>query len=407
MSKIRKVVHFIREYSVPLLVGVIGAVVWKNLSPDTYTAFVHTPLFGEHIDLHFLINDVFMVFFFATAGIEIVYSMLPGGVLSPLSKAVMPLMATAGGVLGPVAIFFALNSAFGSPEFVSGWGICTATDIALSWLLAGLIFGKRHPAINFLLLLAVADDGIGMAIIAVFYPDPNLPTEYAWLLLILAGMGLAYLMRKKGVRNWMAYIFGAGILSWIGLYNAHMHPALALIFIVPFIPHKAGAVSASHQNEPPGIHDEDIREDDSSPISDCESTLAYFVDFGLVFFGITNAGVEFSGISTLTWIICISLIAGKTGGIILLSRIAMLLKFDPPKGITFKEISIIGVVAGAGLTVALFVAGVAFTDPVLQVSAKMGALFSSVVFVVAPLLGKAFRVRRINTPEELAALSKE
>jgi NhaA family Na+:H+ antiporter len=316
----------------------------------------------------------------------------------------MPLMATAGGVLGPTIVFFVLNSAVGAPEFARGWGICTATDIALSWLLARLVFGKHHPAVNFLLLLAVADDGIGMGIIAVFYPDPSLPTEYAWLLLILAGMGAAMLLKKLRVNSWPAYIFGAGALSWIGLYKAHMHPALALIFIVPFIPHKILAKNEAPLEDVPAIHDDDIRLSDQSPIANCENKLSYFVDFGLVFFGITNAGVEFSGISTLTWIVCVSLIVGKAGGIMLFSRIATLLSFKPPKGMGFKEIGVIGLIAGAGLTVALFVAGAAFTDPGLQASAKMGALFSSAVFILAPLIGRAARMKRISTPEDLEQL---
>jgi NhaA family Na+:H+ antiporter len=256
-------------------------------------------------------------------------------------------------------------------------------------------------------LLAVADDGIGVAIIAVFYPDPELPTEYAWLLLVLVGMAVAYLMQKIGVRNWMMYVFGAGALSWFGLYNAHLHPALALVFIVPFIPHKTAARIPEHIEDAPDIHEDNIRAEDRSPISKCENSLAGFVDFGLIFFGITNAGVEFSAMSTLTWIVCISLVVGKTGGIMILSRIAMLLSFKAPAGVRFKEIGVIGIIAGAGLTVALFVAGVAFTDPSLQVSAKMGALFSSVVFIIAPLIGKAARIRRITTPEELETLYRD
>ncbi|MDR0356837.1 MAG: Na+/H+ antiporter NhaA, partial [Clostridiales Family XIII bacterium] len=383
------IIHKIREYSIPLIIGVVVSIVWKNLSPESYDTVVFTPIFGEHIDLHFLVNDVFMVFFFAVAGIEIVHSLMPGGVLFPVKRAVLPLMSTLGGVLGPVIVFFALNTAFGSADFVSGWGICTATDIALSWLLARIIFGAHHPAVNFLLLLAVADDGIGMFVIAVFYPDPNVPAEYGWLLLIAAGMGVAYILRRLRVRNWAIYVFCAGILSWIGLYNAHLHPALALIFIVPFIP-------ASEDRKSKSELEGGARTHELLAIDRCKNSLSPFVDFGLIFFGITNAGVQFSAISSLTWIVCISLIVGKTLGIVLFSRIATLLSFKPPEHVGFKETCVIGLIAGAGLTVALFVAGVAFTDQTLQISAKMGALFSSAVFVIAPLLSKALKIKRID-----------
>ncbi|HAI08963.1 MAG TPA: sodium:proton antiporter, partial [Dehalococcoidia bacterium] len=83
---------------------------------------------------------------------------------------------------------------------------------------------------------AVADDGIGLGIIAVFYPDPDLPVMPAWLLVTAAGMGAAFAMRRLGVSSWVPYIAIAGTLSWIGLIKASIEPALALVPIVPFLP---------------------------------------------------------------------------------------------------------------------------------------------------------------------------
>src|SRR5699024_1541828 len=114
---------------------------------------------------HWLVNDIFMVFFFGIAAVEIVEAMLPGGALNPPSKAVNPLFGTLGGVLGPVAVYFALSYMIGGDQTEAinkGWGIPTATDIALAWLVARVVFGESHPAVNFLLLLAVADDAIGL-----------------------------------------------------------------------------------------------------------------------------------------------------------------------------------------------------------------------------------------------------
>ncbi len=80
---------------------------------------------------------------------------------------------------------------WGEGSLSRGWGIPTATDIALAWLVARAVFGKGHPAINFLLLLAVADDAIGLGIIAVFYGDPSNPARPEWLGLVAAGMAIA------------------------------------------------------------------------------------------------------------------------------------------------------------------------------------------------------------------------
>ena len=128
------------------------------------------PWWHHYATLHFLINDLFMVVFFGVAAKEITEACLPGGALNPVSKAINPLLGTIGGVVGPVGVYFVLNAipGFGQEVWANGWGIPTATDIALAWLIARLVFGNGHPAIAFLLLLAVADDGIGLGIIAIF-----------------------------------------------------------------------------------------------------------------------------------------------------------------------------------------------------------------------------------------------
>ena len=175
--------NLLREFSIPLIAGVLTALAWVNAAPDSYRQFNHGHFWGP-FSFHFVTNDIFMVFFFGLAAVEITQSCLPGGDLNPVRKAVNPLLATLGGVIGPVAVYLLLNSLIGSPALTNGWGIPTATDIALAWLAARLIFGNNHPVIAFLLLLAIADDAIGLVIIALFYPDPHLPAEPSWLILI-------------------------------------------------------------------------------------------------------------------------------------------------------------------------------------------------------------------------------
>lgn len=377
-----------REYSIPLILGVVIALIWANLSPDSYHDFIHNPIFG-HVNFHFLINDIFMVFFFAIAGIEIVNSLSPGGALNPMRKAVTPLLATAGGIIGPVVIFFILNGLLGNSSFSNGWGVCTATDIALAWLLARIVFGKNHPAVSFLLLLAVADDAIGLIIIAIFYPDPNAPVEPLWLLLTLLGMFLAALLNKKQVQSYIPYIFVAGTIAWVGMFNAHLHPALSLVFIVPFLPRKGQATEGIDIH---GVNEAPIH----STLNRFEHQIAPFVDYGLIFFGISNAGVEFSSISNLTWIIFSSLVIGKMMGISIFTGIASLLGFHLPKGMTSKDVILAGIIGGMGLTVALFVVDSAYTDGAIQGAAKMGALFTVAVFIIAMVMGKLLNIKKVR-----------
>ena len=380
----------IREYSIPLIAGVIVAIIFANVAPDLYDKIINTPIVGHKVSLQWFVKDIFMVFFFGIAGVEIVNALSKGGPLNPLKKAATPLLATAGGVLGPIACFFVLNSIIGSPDFANGWGITTATDIALAWLVAKIVFGKNHPAVSFLLLLAVVDDAIGLAIIAIFYPDPHHPTQLQYLGLVVAGMVVAYLFRKFKINSVIVYVLVAGGLAWAGMYNAGLHPSLALIFIVPFMP-KAGAVD--EHADAHGVSDAH----GESTLHRFEEKVSPVVDYGLFFFGFSNAGVEFSQLSNLTWIVLIALIVGKTLGISIFSLISTkVLRFPLPDGMKAKDVVAAGVVAGMGLTVALFVCSAAFVDVNLQGAAKMGALFTVLAAPIAIVVSKLLRIEKRN-----------
>lgn len=391
-SQVKKTINFLQEFSIPLISGVIIALLWANLSPESYHHFVHNE-FISGLSVHFLVNDIFMVFFFAMATVEITQSLLPGGDLNPLKRAVNPLMATLGGVLGPITVYFALNYFMGSPDFFKGWGIPTATDIALAWLVARLVFGAHHPAVSFLLLLAIADDGIGLLIIALFYPDPSNPVMPMWLTITLLGMLVAFILRKKQVKSYWPYVILGGTLSWIGLYLTGIHASLALVFIVPFMPHNPVERAHLFEDDP----------EDHSTLKDFEHQWKIFVDFGLLMFGLTNAGVEFSAINTVTWLILLALVVGKTGGIFILGSLANLMGFPLPEGMKHKELFTAGLVASMGLTVALFVAGVAFTDLEIQGAAKMGALFSAGSVILSFAAGKLLGIKRVTAERKNTA----
>ena len=128
----------------------IAGLVFANIDIHAYEDMVdyhifgeNTKIFGKAVTVHFLVNEIFMVFFFGIATKEITESVLPGGALNPIPKAINPLMGTLGGVIGPAGLFFLLAWVFygGSSDLstvANGWGIPTATDIALAWLVAHL-----------------------------------------------------------------------------------------------------------------------------------------------------------------------------------------------------------------------------------------------------------------------------
>ena len=198
-----RVYRLLVDNSALLLVGAVLALVWANLAPASYGRFAHA--------LHFAANDIGMVFFFALAAKEVFEATLPGGPLGSVRSAALPVLAASGGMLGPALLFLGIAHSLGIPGLVHGWAIPCATDIAFSALVARAIFGRGHPAVPFLLLLAIADDALGLMILAVFYPSgPLRPLEArrAWS---ARGMAIAWLLRRRGVRSFWPYVLGAGV----------------------------------------------------------------------------------------------------------------------------------------------------------------------------------------------------
>jgi len=263
---------YLTEYSLLLIMGAIIALIWANTSFDSYHHFVeyviwdHAWIGHAHMDaeghihrtltFHYLVNDLLMALFFAIAGKEVWEAVaLKNGSLRG-KKSLTPLIATSGGMFGPIAVYLGLAMFMGKEVFemtANGWAIPTATDIAFSYLVGRLVFGAGHPAVGFLLLLAIADDAAGLIILAIFYPSGEVAP--IWLLLSLAAaIGVYFfanwlprrLDRGKQDRpnstfvnkqlGFLPYII-AGCISWYGFMRSGIHPALGLLPIVPAIPH--------------------------------------------------------------------------------------------------------------------------------------------------------------------------
>ncbi len=427
-----RVWNYISNYSILLILGAALALAWANTNPDTYHHFVELPLWfnswigvdihhwtlaygaaAHHYEIgdvekvvtvHYLVNDLLMAFFFAIAAKEVWEAViLKNGSLRG-RKAATPLVATAGGMLGPVVVYLGIALLLGSDTFSAvsrGWAIPTATDIAFSYLVGRIVFGAGHPAVRFLLLLAIADDAGGLIILAIFYPSGELAPE--WLLMSF-GAALAvfalfnWLPRRldKGnpmrtrstwVRKWLGpwpYAL-AGAVSWYGFAQSGLHPALGLLPIVPAIPHADRAFGLFAEAEK---YLTDL-------LNVIEHVLKNPVEVVLFLFGLTNAGVEFSSIGAPTWLVMAGLLIGKPLGIFTFGWIAARpLGLGLPAGMRTADLVVVGAVAAIGFTVALFVASVAFDPGAVQDAAKMGALFSFGAAAVAIVVGKLFRVEK-------------
>jgi NhaA family Na+:H+ antiporter len=399
--------RFIVDNSLPLIIGTLAALVWANFAylndSDSYRRFVEfdfASLWAGHhetseaihsgshgLTLHFIVNDVLMALFFAIAGKEVWESMLPGGSLANPKKAITPLLATVGGVLGPAMVYLVGTYITGTNDVLGkGWAIPCATDIAFSYLIARVIFGAGHPAIAFLLLLAIADDATGLIILALFYPQAAVRPE--WLLLTLAGLLTVMVMRRRyRLHSHWWYIAIPGVMCWISFYMANIHPALGLVPIIPLLPHAHTDLGIFAKAE--------LKRHDT--LSEFEAFWKTPVEGILGLFGLVNAGVVLSSFGVGTYLVLAGLLIGKPLGVVGLTWFAeKVLKLEKPAGMTYRHVAIVGMVAGIGFTVALFVSIAAFREPgAVQDSVKMGALLSFAAGPLALILARVLNVRSV------------
>ena len=448
-------IAFLYENSLFLIAGAVGALIWANVNADSYNHFVNLNLLGgdaqhsveaehgaehgagesshaeshavaavddahtedhgaaehnashgaetEHAGGHhhgftisFLINDILMALFFAIAAKEVWEAMLPGGALSNPKKAATPLMATLGGIVAPAGVYLACAAATGQSALMGGWAVPCATDIAFSYLVARLIFGQGHPAIAFLLLLAIADDAAGLVILAIFYPSAPLAPE--WLALAAGAVGMCYAMRHFRVHSHWAYLLVPGVMSWIAFYKAGIHPALGLVPIIPALPHAKTDLGLFAREE--------LKRDDT--LNEFEHWWKDPVELILGLFGLANAGVAFSAVGGGTWAVLAGLIIGKPLGITLFTWLAQkLFRLEIPGGMNYRHVVTLGMVAAIGFTVALFVSTAAFGGGKAPVeildSVKMGALGSFGAAILAILLGRSLGIRPQKSLDEALA----
>jgi NhaA family Na+:H+ antiporter len=317
------------------------------------------------------------VFFFALAVKEIIEATLPGGPLESPREAVVPVLAAAGGMIGPAGLYVIQVAAMGRPELMPGWAIPCATDIAFSYLAARFIFPRNHPAIPFLLLLAIADDALGLILLALFYPAAQV-SLLTFVALMLPALGITIWLKRRRTMSFWPYLILGGGLSWAAMFLGGLHPALALVPILPFMPHAKRDL---------GLLDP-RKHDLLDSLNRFEHAWKIPVQFILMLFGLVNAGVMFSSVGPASWIVFLSLLLGKPLGIVGMTFLAVRIGLRTPGGLSYRDATVMAIAAGVGFTVALFFATAAFRPGPLLDEAKMGALMSFLAAPIAIALGR-------------------
>ena len=428
-----RISRFINEEAyggVLLIIATIIALIWANSAFfDSYHYIWHEYKVGfvwGNIDmvasLHHWINDGLMALFFFVVGLEIKREVM-GGELSSLKKASLPIAAAIGGMILP-ATFYAI-AVINYPEYINGWGIPMATDIAFALGLLAML-GNRVP-LNlkiFLTALAIADDLGAVLVIAIFYTESIDYNE-----LLYAGICLVILIAANfsGIRRTIFYaIIGfAGV--WIAFIYSGVHATIAGVLIALTIPARTKIGEAAYIDkltnylnkfklEKPDdkstlltkeqVHViseiQDLNKEAHTPLQKLEHSLhpvtAYFI---LPVFALSNAGVHIDGkvIDMLVHpisigIIC-GLILGKFIGISLFSRLVVKFKFATlPEGVTWNQIYGVAFLAGIGFTMSMFISDLAFKDESFKQIAKVGIMAASLLSAVIGMIWLSFASKK-------------
>ena len=354
-----------------MIVAMFASVICANTSlRESIAHFWETPLFVGLGDLSFSkslewwVNDVLMVFFFLQVGLELKKEMKEGFLSDP-KQILVPALAAFGGIICPAIIFAILNNKY--PQYMNGWAIPTATDIAFAVCVLMLV-GKAIPqaAKIFLLAVAIFDDLGAILIIAIFY-------NQGVSLDLLGYAGLAcfvlYMLNKMQVTAFVPYMI-LGVVLWYCFLNGGFHTTIAGVVVAMAYPMR-------------------VTRKTYSPLEKLVGVIKPWVDLLILpVFAFASAGLYLGDVTletfthTLTLGIIFGLFFGKQIGIfgttwlLIKSKIAVF-----PKGV--KTIDLYGVasVAGIGFTMALFVGKLSLPAE-MQGEIRLGILCGSVLSAI-------------------------
>ena len=347
-----------------VILAAVIAVSWSNLSA-TYSRLWHTEValgFGQRfatLDLEHLIGEVAMSAFFLLVGLEIRREMVSGH-LQTRSSRIAPLVAAVAGTVLPAAIYLALAA----PGDGRGWPIPTATDIALVVGVFALLAKRLHPAARVLLLsIAVLDDVIGIALLAL------LSTGDLRLFPLALAFGVTAVSAWFGRHRHLP--IAALILLWLGLlvllFSSGLHPTLSGVLV---------ALAASPR-EPGEAH-----EQDPTPVERLEAALHPWVSYlVLPVFVLSHAGVSLDTANRTTIAVALGLFLGKPLAVSLsLCAGVKLRAFTLTAGLATRDIIVIALLCGGGLTVSSLLASSALEQPG---PAILGVLLGSLLSITA------------------------
>lgn len=416
-----------------MVVAAIAAVICAN--SDAYEAIHHILMepihvgIGSHtvaISIEVFVNDFLMAIFFLLVGIELKYEMTVGELRRP-RQALLPMLAAVGGVVVPATIYMLLNRGSGSAQ---GWAIPMATDIAFALGVLSLL-GNRVPAgvRVFFSTLAIADDLISIAAIALFYGQAP---DLMWLV-SAAVVAASLFMLNKTQHYRLAPYMVSGLVLWVCLFKSGVHATLAGVIVAFAIPARSGirldnltdwlrgympelVDSYDEDAHILGQHDfthatlgaERVMHRVSPPLVRLGRKISTPVNFIILpLFAFVNAQVRLVGVDVVQLALdpvsmgtYFGMLLGKPIGIVGVTFLLVKLGISElPSRVTWRHIVGVGILGGIGFTMSILISGLAFpAEPFEMLAAKAAILAGSVSAAVIGMIYMTVACKKAKRP---------
>jgi NhaA family Na+:H+ antiporter len=365
------VVRFVLDRFLLLPLGAALALVWANTAGESYFRMAHA--------LAFPVNEIGMALFIALIMQDTIEAVMPGGALHTFRRWGAAAVGAAGGLAGAALTYAAHVSLSHEQVLLQAWPIACAVDIGAAYYVSQLIFRGR-AAVSFVLVIAVVTDAAALLVLAGWAPFTLRHVGSAALL--GAAVALAALIRRRKVKAFWPYFGVCAVMSWWALYSAGIHPALALVPIVPFLPRLA-----RHDHlfaDPP----------DDNAIHRAEHRWHEVVQVVLFLFGLVNAGVLLRGYDTGSWAVLTASLVGRPAGILAGVALAVTAGFHLPRTVDWRALVVIALATSSGFTLALFFAGGLLPVGAVLQQIKFGALATALGAIVTVAAARGLRAGR-------------
>jgi NhaA family Na+:H+ antiporter len=419
-----------------LLASAVIALAWAN-SPwaDVYHDLLHTQVrlgigpYEFDQSLHFWINDGLMTIFFFVVGLEIRRE-IHAGELAEVRRAILPVAGALGGMLLPAALYLAVNP---SGPTRAGWGVPMATDIAFAVGVLALLGNRVPPALRVLLLaVAIIDDIGAILVIAIFYSTGAM--HFDGLAMAAGGILFTLALQRLGARRALVYVL-PGAVVWAGILRAGIHPTIGGVIMGLLTPATAWlgpeGIATAAERALAAVRDTKSDEEKQraalvevvdaiatarrealSPAERLQHSLHVWVAFVIMpIFALANAGVTIGDVEfdpPVALGVALGLVVGKPVGVLVASWLVVRTGITAlPRGVTWAGVKVVGMVAGIGFTMAIFIAGLAFEveRPADLATAKLAILGASLTAGLLALVLGRFTLKEptagaARTPEE-------